>query len=328
VVATSTCGAADEVRKADAAPIVYVSIDEPFAREVLAEFQKRTGIAPVAIFDSEAGKTTGLVNRIIAEDRAGSPKAHVFWSSEIFNTIRLARLRLLEPYAPSTAADIPGRYRDPENLWTALAVRGRVIAYDASRVESDEVPRDWKSIAKPEMASRTAIANPLFGTTKGHVAAMFALWGKDEARGFLQTLRDNGVVMTDGNSAAVRAIIAGRAVFAATDTDDVWVAQRAGHVSLDLVYPDMGDGGTLLVPCSVAVLRGGVTGQSKALVDYLVSADVERMLAKSDSRNIPVRPWLREEMKMQMPAESRISFDAVVDAMDEAEAGVREILIR
>lgn len=309
-------------------PTVYVSIDEPFAREVLAEFGKRSGIKPQPVFDSEAGKTTGLVNRVIAEDRAGRPKAHVFWSGEIFNTIRLARMGLLEAYAPATAADIPERYKDPEHRWTALAVRGRVLAFDKDRLSGGEVPKDWKSLAKPEFASRTAIANPLFGTTKGHVAAMFALWGKDEARDFLTQLHDNGALMADGNSSAVRAILGGKVLFAATDTDDVWVAQRGGAAALDLVYPDMGDGGTLMVPCTVAVLRGQLTESSKALVDFLVSGDVERMLAQSGSRNIPVRPALREELNMPMPPESKVSFDAVADAMDDAEAAVREILIR
>ena len=59
--------AAEGPQPVPTAVTVYVSIDEPFAREVLAEFERRTGIKAVPVFDSEAGKTTGLVNRIIAE---------------------------------------------------------------------------------------------------------------------------------------------------------------------------------------------------------------------------------------------------------------------
>ncbi len=323
------CKRADSPGKpAPAGIVVYCSIDEAFARGILNQFEAESGLPIDVIFDSEAGKTTGLVNRIIRESQAGRPRADLFWSSELFNTIRLARMGLLEPYDSPAAKDIPSRYKDGEHRWTALAVRARVIAFDPTRTPTFDLPAKWADLAEERFAARTAIANPLFGTTRGHVAAMFALWGSERGRDFLTRLRDGGVVVADGNSATVRALLAGRAAFAATDTDDVWVAQRAGG-SLDLRYLDMGDGGTLLIPCSVALIRGGPSvAAAKALADFLVSAKVERLLAESDSRNIPVRESLRRELDIPWPAESKVTFDAVVEAMDEAETAVREILIR
>jgi iron(III) transport system substrate-binding protein len=157
---------------------------------------------------------------------------------------------------------------------------------------------------------------------------MFALWGEARGRRFLQGLRDGGALMVDGNSAAVRAVIAGRVEFAMTDTDDVWVAQREG-ASLDLRYLDLGDGGTLAIPCSVAVIKGGPSREAaESLVDFLVSADVERTLAKSDSRNIPVREALRQELGLALPPSSEVDAEAVAGAMDGAIAAAREILIR
>ena len=308
--------------------IVYCSVDEGFARAVLDSFTKRTGIALAPVFDSEAGKTTGLVNRIMREAEAGRPRADVFWSSELFNTILLARRDLLEPYDSPAASDIPARYRDSQHRWTAVAARARVLAFDPKRVARGDLPTTWESLAEPRFASRLALANPLFGTTRGHVAAMFALWGPKRGRAFLTGLRDGGVSLVDGNSSAVRMVVDGRALLAATDTDDVWLAQKSG-ASLDLVYPDMGDGGTLLIPCSVAIVRGAPHGQrARRLVDFLVSARVERMLAKSDSRNIPVRESLRIELGLPAPPQSAIAFGAVADAMDEAVSIAREILIR
>ena len=134
--------------------------------------------------------------------------------------------------------------------------------------------------------------------------------------------------MVDGNSAAVRALIAGRVEFAMTDTDDVWVAQREG-ASLDLRYLDLGDGGTLLIPCSAAIIKGGPGREAaESVVNFLVSAEVERMLARSDSRNIPVREALRKELSLTLPPVSRVKPEAVADAMDAAIEAAREILIR
>ncbi len=312
----------------DSKIVVYCSVDEAFARSILADFHDRTGFEPVVVFDSEASKTTGLVNRIISESISGRTKCDVFWSSELFNTIRLAKKGLLSPYDPPTAADIPIRYKDESHRWTAVATRARVIAYDPTRMSTEALPTHWEQLKQPEIASMTAIANPLFGTTRGHVAAMFALWGEARGRDFLTRIKAGGIQVVDGNSSAVRALIAGRVQLAMTDTDDVWVAQRAGY-SIDMIYPDMGDGGTLLIPNSVALIKNNPNPDSaKTLIDFLVSAELEKRLAKSDSRNFPVRPALSHKLGITLPAESKIGFNDVADAMDEAVKSVREILIQ
>ena len=313
---------------APAQVVVYCSVDEAVGRQVLDAFKARTGVAASVIYDSEAGKTTGLVQRIIREAQAGRPRADVFWSSELFHTILLARLGLLEPYDSPQAADIPSRFKDREHRWTAPAVRARVLAFDPRQTAESQLPTRWEELAGSDFAKRSAIANPLFGTTRGHVAAMFALWGPDRAKAFLIRLRDGGVQVVDGNSATVRAVMAGRAAFAWTDTDDVFAARRSG-ASLEMHFLDMGGGGTLLIPCSVTIIQGGPNAAAaRSLVDFLVSAEVERMLAQSEARFVPVREALRKELNVAWPAESVIDFNAVADTMDGAEAAVREILIR
>jgi iron(III) transport system substrate-binding protein len=308
--------------------VVYCSVDETYARAVLDRFEETSGVRVTAVFDSEAGKTTGLVNRLIAESQSGRPRASVFWSGELFGTMRLAEMGLLEPFDPPSAADIPKRLRDDAHRWTATSARARVLAFDSARTQPEEVPDRWEDIGKAQYSSSVAIANPLFGTTRGHVAAMFALWGPERGRNFLSGLRGGGTLILDGNSATVRAVIDGRARFAVTDSDDMWAARRAG-ATLDVKMPDMGDGGTLLIPCSVAVIKGGrESAAAKKLADFLVSADVERMLAQSESRNIPVRESLRSELNLDWPGETRIGFDEILKSLAQTDAAVREFLIR
>lgn len=307
---------------------LYTSVDEPFAKMVIAQFEKQSGLKVALITDSEAGKTTGLVQRIVAEAQTGRVRADVFWSSEVFNTILLARQGHLAPYDSPAAADIPARYRDPQKRWSGTSVRARVLAFDPQRVSRADVPAAWGQLSSAKHAKDVAIANPLFGTTRGHIGAMHAVWGPERTKAFLLGLRDGGAQVVDGNSASVRAVIAGQTLFAATDSDDVYVARKSG-ASLDMVFPDMGDGGTLLIPCTVALLAGAPSPENgRKLVDFLLSAEVEELLARSDSGNIPVRVVLREKMNMPWPAESKVTFEGAADAMDAAVGQARDILLR
>jgi iron(III) transport system substrate-binding protein len=58
--------------------VIYTSLDKVFSEPILEAFEKETGIRVLPVYDSEATKTTGLVNRLITEK--GNPKADVFWT--------------------------------------------------------------------------------------------------------------------------------------------------------------------------------------------------------------------------------------------------------
>ena len=67
------CGQTEEV-------VVYTAVEQVYCQELFAQFEEETGIQVRAVYDTEANKTTGLVNRIIAE--ADQPVCDVFWNNE------------------------------------------------------------------------------------------------------------------------------------------------------------------------------------------------------------------------------------------------------
>jgi len=70
---SKTTGPANEV-------VVYSSVDDIFARPICELFQKQTGIVVKLVSDTEETKSTGLLNRLIAEKT--KPVADVFWSGD------------------------------------------------------------------------------------------------------------------------------------------------------------------------------------------------------------------------------------------------------
>ena len=105
--------------------MVRVSLDQVFSEELMAEFEKETGLSVKAQYDIEQTKTVGHVRAIIEEKTR--PRTDVFWNNEIAQTIRLAELGLLAPYDSPSAEGIPESFRDPERRWTGFAARARVL---------------------------------------------------------------------------------------------------------------------------------------------------------------------------------------------------------
>src|SRR5439155_8437156 len=71
--------------KPENAVVIYVSADRPYSEPVLQAFERKTGIAVKAVYDTEETKSTGLANRILAEK--SNPQADVFWSGESVRTL-------------------------------------------------------------------------------------------------------------------------------------------------------------------------------------------------------------------------------------------------
>ena len=269
--------------------VVYVAHDEMFARPILDAFEAESGLRVLVQYDTEASKTTGLVNRLVAE--RGRPRADVFWNNEVAQSIRLKREGVLEPYASPAAAEIPAAFRDPEDYWTGFAARARVIIYNADLVK--DPPQSIQELANPEWKGRAAIANPLFGTTATHVSAWFAHWGDDRAQEFLASVKSNGVAIPPGN-AAVRDLVArGEFAWGLTDTDDAHGGVLDGFPVKWLLPDQDPDGaglGTLLIPNTVALVRGGPNPDAgRRLIDYLLRPETEAQLAASRSLQIPLR---------------------------------------
>jgi len=56
--------------------VVYVSHDEVFSEPILKDFENETGIRVRAVYDTEETKSTGAMNRLIAEKN--NPQADVY----------------------------------------------------------------------------------------------------------------------------------------------------------------------------------------------------------------------------------------------------------
>lgn len=316
--------------------VLYYSADEHVARPVIEAFEEQSGVRVLGRGDTEATKTTGLVQRLRAErDR---PRADVFWSGEIFMTIQLADEGLLAPHSSEMVADWPAQLRDEDNFWHGFAQRARVLTYNTDRVDLEEAPQNMVDMLNPRWRGRVVMARPQFGTTRGHMSALVALWGEETTRAWLEGMRVNGLRLVDGNMAVVRAVATGEADIGLTDTDDVWAGQR-NDWPVDMVYirhdlpgaegdPQARRAGPMLIPNTVALIAGGPNPvAAQLLADFLLSPEVERMLAESDWHNIPIREELQDEYaEYRVPDPMQLDYRTIAESMDAAMRLIDETL--
>ena len=286
VAALSACRSSDQSGSAEPTVTVYVSTDRVFSEPVLREYEKRTGVRVNAVYDTEETKSTGLANRLIAE--RARPRADVFWSNEPVRTLVLKSRGVLAQYRSPSAEGIPSALRDPEGYWTGFSARIRVIAYNTKLVRREEAPRSVFDLADPRWRGQVAIADPRFGSTSFHVAALYAMAGDERMDDFFRRLKANEVRVVDGNSVVRDLVARGDAKVGLTDTDDVNVAIEDGQ-PVAMVLPDTAGLGVPVMPNMVSLIANGPHAEEgRGLIDYLLSPDVERRLAQSDAVQIPL----------------------------------------
>jgi len=317
------------VKKEVSEVVVYTSHDQIYSEPILKEFDKKTGIRIKAVYDVEAAKTTGLVNRLIAEK--DNPQCDVFWNNENSRTIVLKKKGVLSPYISPSAGEIPVQFKDSAGFWTGFAARARVLIYNTDLVKPEEVPRSIFELTDPKWKGQVALANPLFGTTAAHCSALFISFGDEKAKAYFNALKNNEVVIVAGNSTSRDRVQDGELKIGFTDTDDVNIAIMANK-PVGMVYPDKDGIGTLLIPNTVALIKGAPNPEGgKKFIDYLLSKEVESKLAFSKSAQMPLRRGVKKPDNV--PAfdsikAMNVDYEKIADRMEDTGKYLQELFLR
>jgi iron(III) transport system substrate-binding protein len=276
----------------------------------------------------EAAKTTGLATRLIAEK--DFPRADVFWNGEFVQTLRMKKNGILQACAPASTSGIPLAFKDPEGYWYGIGGRARVFLINRSLLQPEAYPRKLEDFLNPKYPpDRIGMALPLFGTSATHAAALFATMGPEPASKLFSALKDRGVRLVDGNSVVRDMVAGGRWIFGLTDTDDALGAIERG-APVEVVAPDQDERGTLVVPGTVALIRGAPhSKEAAALMNYLLKPETEQAIIRggfcqwSIRGNIGSSPMFPSGLRAMA-----VSLDEVNNLLPQAMKQMREIFSR
>jgi iron(III) transport system substrate-binding protein len=233
--------------------IVYTSQDQVYSSKLFEDFTEESGIVVKAVYDSEAVKTVGIANRLIAEK--SNPQADVFWSNE---EMRTHQLDLEEVF-------------DSAFGWQSFGYRTRRLVYNTNLVSRESLPRSLSELTTQQWKGKVALAYPLFGTTTAYFLALREKWGEPDWLKFCRALNANEPMVVDGNSVVVQLVGRGEAWVGLTDFDDIQAGIASGlPVATSELLTE-----SYAIPNTVGLIRNA-RNKANALVfiDYLQRPDV------------------------------------------------------
>ena len=239
---------------------IYTSQDQVYAEPILRDFEKQSGIKIRAIYDSEAVKTVGLVNRLIFEKN--NPQCDLFWNNEELRTRQLATKGVL-----NTSMRIE-----------AFGTRTRQWVWNTNQISMASIPKDLFTLTNAHWRSKVAIALPLFGSTSTHFQILRQKWGKERWKQWCRGLIANDVITVDGNSVVVQLVGRGEVTLGITDSDDI----RAGLKNqLPIAGKSIVEDG-FIIRNSIGYIAGSpFQNLSKRLAEYLQSNSVKDSLIEA-----------------------------------------------
>jgi len=242
--------------------VIYAAQDQVYAEAILREFERETRIKVKAVYDSEAVKTVGLANRLLAEQN--HPQCDVFWGNEEMRTRQLAA---------------QGVFRET-NGWAAFGFRSRRIVINTNKLSLTDAPRSLLELTNETWRGKVALAFPQFGTTATHFHALRQFWGETVWLIWCRALAANKPFIVDGNSVVVKFVGRGEAWIGLTDSDDIAAGQRESLPIAALPLTQE----SLVIPNTVAVVRDAPHPiNAQKLFEYLQRREVAEKLVQANA---------------------------------------------
>ena len=263
---------------------VYSSVDEENARGLLAAFTEATGIKVRLVFLSSGPALARM------EAEQSNPQADIWMGAPSENHVLAKERGLTQPYLSPNAAELDGKFVDPDSYWTAFYMNPMGIAVNTQWAERAgvEMPESWYDLLKPEFANEIQMPTPQSsGTAFKFIAGLVMSWGEEEAFAYMKQFHKNIQSYTQSGTAPSQAVAIGQSGVAMQFTPAFLQLIDEGY-PLQLIFPKEGVG---YEAPAVSIVKGAPNlKEAQALVDWLISVEAQNKLSELKPYFYPVHP--------------------------------------
>jgi len=190
---------------------------------------------------------------------------------------------------------IPSEFRDPSGNWFGLTSRARIIVATKDRVKDGAITR-YEDLADPAMQGKVCTRSGKHVYMVALIASIIANNGEEEARAWLEGVKDNQARKPQGNDRAqVKAINAGECDVAVINSYYMGAMlsdeeQSEWADSVRVIFPYQSDRGTHMNISGMSLTAAAPNKENAVkLMEYLASDKAQRMYAERN-HEYPANP--------------------------------------
>ncbi len=213
--------------------------------------------------------TTEVMNKLLAEFTAGSPKADVVLIADAATASQLKNDGRLYAYKDAPVKGIPKDLVDPDMMFFGTKFITTGIIYNTSMVKAP--PASWSDLLKPEVARSLIMPSPLYsGAATIHIGTV--IQQKAFGWNYYDQLAKLGAVAGQGNGTVVEAVARGEKAYGIIIEYMAFNARAKGS-PVDFVFPREG---VSIITQPVAILKTSKNLEAaKAFVDWQLSVKAQ-----------------------------------------------------
>lgn len=258
----------------DASLTVYSGRSEDLVQPLIDRFEEETGIDVTVRYAESASLAATIL-----EEGDSSP-ADVFFAQDPASLGTVALAGLFSTLPDDVRGLVPGRFSDGDGAWVGVSGRARVVIYDTTAVDPDELPATEDGFVDPTWAGRVAVA-PTNGSFLAFVAAKILIDGEDATRSWLADIAANDSPTFPSNSAIVTAVNDGQVE---TGLVNHYYLLRALAENPDVPGANhffaAATAGSLVMPAGVGILASSANPDAaRAFVDFLLEEGAQEYFA-------------------------------------------------
>ena len=267
---------------------VYTSRHYDSDYDLYEEFTKNTNIKVNIL----SGKGGALLERLKAEGK-NSP-ADIFFTVDAGNLWKVQKEGLFQSIeSPKVRRIVPSNLRGPNDEWTAIAKRARVIFFNPSAVSKDEIRNiSYESLANEQWRGRVLIRSSSNMYNQSLVASLIAKNGEQATEAWGKSLVKNLARKPQGNDRAqIIAVANGEADIAVANSYYIGImlsgaageGQREAAKKVQMVFPNQEGSGAHINISGAGILKYAPNPNNANLfLEFLLSDKVqEYMVNKS-----------------------------------------------
>jgi len=263
---------------------VYTSRHYDSDTALYQEFTKETGIKVNII----SGKGSALLERIKSEGK-NSP-ADIFFTVDAGNLWKVQKEDLFQEIkSTKVISTVPENLRGPNNEWTAIAKRARVVFYNPENVSPEEIQDlTYEDLAKEEWKNRVVIRSSSNMYNQSLVASLIANQGIKNTESWAKKFVNNFARKPQGNDRSqIIAVSNGQADIAVANSYyiGIMLSGSAGEEQLEAAkkvrmhFPNQKDRGVHVNISGAGILKNAPNPDNANLfLEFLISKRVQKYM--------------------------------------------------